>query len=125
MHRRLILLGCALLAGCVATGTKVTEEQLGAFQRGLTTCPEIVTVLGKPTQSTLHSDGSKELVYSYTQSQVKPINYVPILAAFARGETAETTTVALLCDPRQVLVSYTATSGQSTIGYGLSSGAKQ
>lgn len=113
------------LAGCVATGTKVTEEQLGAFQRGRTTYYDVVASLGRPTASTLHHDGTRQAVYVYSQSQLKAINFVPIAAMFAQGASSETTTVTLEFDARNVLLSYAASQGQTTVGSGFQSGGKQ
>lgn len=120
-----VLLGLTLLTGCVATGTKVTEEQLFTFQRGTTSYYDVVSQLGKPSQSTRHADGTREVWYQYSQTQLKPENFIPIVATFTQGATAETTTVYLVFDAADKLVSYSASQGQAKTGYGLSSGAKQ
>jgi hypothetical protein len=109
----------------VATGTKVTEAQLGQFQPGHSTYQEVIGTLGPPNQSTLHSDGTREAIYLYTQMQLKPLNFVPILAAFSQGGTAETTTVTLLFDARGMLASFSAAQGQTTMGTGFLSGGRQ
>jgi hypothetical protein len=119
------LMFLACLTGCVATGTKVTEEQLFQFQRGHTTYYDVVAQLGQPNQTMLHHDGSREVLYVYSQTQLKPVNFVPFAAMFAQGATSETSTVHLLFDARQVLVSYTASQGQTTLGTGITSGARQ
>jgi hypothetical protein len=114
-----------LCAGCMATGTKVTEEQLFQFRRGHTTFYDVVASLGKPTQTTRHADGTREVWYSYTQQQLRAENFIPVVAMFTQGATAETTTVYLTFDAADRLVSYSASQGQSTTGYGLSSGGRQ
>ena len=125
MQRLSSLLLALGLVGCVATGTKVTEAQLGQFQPGYSTYQEVLGALGPPNQSTLHSDGTREAIYLYTQMQLKPLNFVPILAAFSQGSTAETTTVTLLFDARGMLASFSAAQGQTTVGTGLLSGGRQ
>lgn len=114
-----------VLGGCARIGTKVTEEQLLMFERGKTSFYDIQAQLGKPNQTVLHSDGSKEIWYTYSQSQLKAINFVPFAAMFSQGATSETTTVHMLFDPQARLVSYTASQGQTTMGTGFQSGGKQ
>jgi hypothetical protein len=124
----LVLLGLSvplLLAGCMSTGTKVTEEQLFAFRKGETSCFDIVATRGKPTLNELHPDGTRTMTYSYTQSQLKVENFLPIVAMLQQGQTAETTTVTLWCDAKNVLTGYTASQGQMQTGYGAISGGKQ
>jgi len=74
---------------------------------------------------TLAADGSRQVIYSYSHNQMQWENFVPIVAMFSQGATAETTTVTLDFDPTGVLVSYTASEGQTQMGTGFSSGTKQ
>ena len=69
--------------------------------------------------------GSEQLIYAYTQGQLKPESFVPILGSFVRGSTSETTTVTFECDARGVLQGYTATQGQDASGSGFISGGRQ
>ena len=123
--RPLLLCLCLLLPSCMATGTKVTTDQLTQFTRGTTTYADVVAALGKPTSMTLAADGSRHVTYLYSQNQMKWETFVPIVAMFSQGATAETTTVTLDFAPTGVLVSYTASEGQTQMGTGFSSGAKQ
>lgn len=125
MHRIGLVVLLAMLAGCVSIGTKVDETTLTQFERGRTRYQDVLTVLGKPNTSTLNSDGSRQIAYVYTQSQMKPQNFIPIVAAFTQGASSETSTVTLDFDSSQVLVRFTATTGQTAVGTGFSSGARQ
>ena len=118
----LLVLG---LLGCVATGTKVTEAQLGQFQIGSTRYADVVQALGPPNQSTLKSDGSREAIYTYTQAQVHAVNFIPVAGAFLGGQRSEQTSVLLVFDAQQILQQYSATQGQTAIGTGLTSGSRQ
>ena len=120
----LLCLGLALTS-CYAMGTKVETDRLTQFERGKTTYYDVVAALGKPTSMALAADGSRQLTYSYSQSQLKWENFVPGLAMFAQGTTAETSQVTLEFDPQGILTSYTATEGQSTTGTGFTSGKRQ
>ena len=100
-------------------------DRLTQFERGKTTYAEVVAALGTPTSMTLAADGSRQVTYIYNQNQMKWENFVPIVAMFSQGATAETTTVILDFDPQGVLLSYTAAEGQTQMGIGFNSGAKQ
>ena len=89
MRRIGLLMACGLLTSCVAVGTKVSEEQLMQFQRGKTTYAEVVHALGKPTHATLAMDGTRQVHYIYSQSQMRAANYIPIMGAFVRGADSE------------------------------------
>jgi hypothetical protein len=126
MTRLMILASLTVaLSGCVATGTKVHEGQLTQFQRGLTTYSDVVAVLGKPTQATLHADGRRQAVYTYTQSQARAVNYIPVAAAFLQGGDTEQSTVVLEFAPDGTLIQYTMVSGALGTGTGFLSGTRQ
>lgn len=114
-----------VLGGCVATGTKVTEEQLFAFEKGRTTYREVIERLGPPTAMTLNPDMSRLVTYSYTQSQVRAVNYIPLVGAFLQGGDSEQTSVTFEFAPDGRLQTYSATSGTVGMGTGFSSGARQ
>lgn len=118
-----VMLG--LLAGCVASGTRVGEEQVAQFERGRTSYFDVVSALGRPTTMLLHTDGTREVTYFYSQSQLKAVNFVPLLAAFQQGTTSEQTTAVFWFDARNTLVNYSLSSGAMRTGYGLQSGGRQ
>jgi len=119
------MIGCGL-AGCMATGTKVDESLLPRFVKGQTLCADVVAQIGKPpNRSTIRDDGTRQLLYSYTQAQIKAENLIPIVGPLLGGATAEETHTTFECDQRDVLVSYSSTQGQTEVGRGLMSGARQ
>jgi hypothetical protein len=130
-HRTIFALATLTLAagltltGCYATGRKVDQTRLAEFHPGHTTCVEIMEALGPATSSTVNSDGTRQIVYAYTQMQLRPESFIPIAGAFLRGGDTEHTQVLFECDRRGILQTYSATQGQTGIGTGLSSGAKQ
>ena len=72
MHRWMLPLFLGMvLTSCAATGTKVAPEQLTQFERGKTTYYDVVAALGKPTSMTLAADGSRQVIYAYSQNQMK------------------------------------------------------
>jgi outer membrane protein assembly factor BamE (lipoprotein component of BamABCDE complex) len=109
----------------MSMGTKVDQDKLAQFQKGKTTYAEVVQQLGKPTQSTLNSDGSRRVMYTYMQSQAKAANFIPIVGAFTGGADTENTNVTLDFDQNSVLTNYSATQGSSSMGTGINSGSRQ
>ncbi len=119
----LCLLTC--LWSCAATGRRVDEGQLLQFEKGRTTYYDVVAALGRPSASVLHDNGTRQVLYTYSQTQLKWQNFVPIMDRLQQGSDAETTTVQLDFDAQSVLVSYSATTSHTPTGYGVISGGKQ
>lgn len=120
-----VLIAVFALTACMSMGTKVEQEKLSKFVKGKTTYAEVIQQLGKPNQSTINSDGSKTIMYMYTQSQAKASSFIPIVGSFMGGAESENTTVMLNFDKKSVLTSYTASEGGSSMGTGITSGQKQ
>jgi outer membrane protein assembly factor BamE (lipoprotein component of BamABCDE complex) len=112
-------------SGCIAMGTKVSESQLDTLTRGVTTYSEVVQALGTPTSAMLRPDGSRQATYTYTQSQARVANYIPVVGAFLQGGDTEQTTVTLEFNTKSVLTAYWATQGKLGVGTGFTSGARQ
>lgn len=113
------------LTACMSYGTKVDQDKLSQFQKGKTTYAEVIEKLGKPTQNTINSDGTRTIMYMYAQAQVKATNFIPFVGSFVGGAESENTTVTLTFDKRNVLTSYTASEGGTETGTGITSGRRQ
>src|SRR5262245_40579988 len=124
MRGTLLALLLALLTSCYARGTKIPETALATLVPGQTTYAEVAAQWGKPNSNTKREDGTRQVIYSYLQTQRTPWSYVPVAAAFVRAHTAESATVTLEFDAQDRLVTYSATHEQSTVGTGFSSGAR-
>lgn len=120
-----MLIAIFSLSACMSMGKKVDQEKVSQFVKGKTTYAEVVQQLGKPSQSTINSDGSRTAMYMYMQHQANAANFIPIVGLFAGGANTENTTVILNFDNKSVLTSYTASEGGSSMGTGITSGARQ
>jgi len=120
-----VLIAVIALNACMSMGTKVDQEKLSQFVKGKTTYAEVVQQLGKPTQNTINSDGTRTITYVYAQSQVKAASFIPFAGSFLGGTESENTTVALNFDKKSVLTSYTASEGGMNVGTGITSGQRQ
>jgi outer membrane protein assembly factor BamE (lipoprotein component of BamABCDE complex) len=125
MKAVLITVAALTLSACVATGRKVTQEQVSQFQKGKTTYQQVISSLGAPTNSTLLSDGSRAISYSYAQSQASAASFIPYVGGLVGGSETEHTSVYMTFDKNGVLTDYTATSGRTSTGTGLLSGQRQ
>lgn len=118
-----VLMVAATLAGCAASGVKVTEGQLQALQPGVTTEAEAVGRLGQPTVRTRMGDGSVMAIYSYAEVKVRGATFIPIVGAFAGGSDMRTTTVTLRFDAAGKLIDTTSSAGVYGTGMGAAAGA--
>ncbi len=122
--RRLVLLalyGC--LAGCAATGTKVTEQQAQSFRVGVSTYDDVVAALGAPTTTTLASNGTRTAVYSYASVRAQPQNLIPYLGPLVAGYDTQSSAVAFTFDQRGVLSGTTSSQSGAATGANLAAGA--
>lgn len=72
-----------------------------------------------------HSDGSRQVVYSYTQMQENWQNRVLFVDRFGGGTTSEYTQAVLYFDPTGAFTHFTWSGGKDKTGYGLNSGKRQ
>ncbi len=82
-------LALAILSGCAATGTKLTEQQIAQLEIGKTTYDQAIAILGEPTDVDLDSDGNRILVYEHTKAKAKGVNFIPVVGLFAGGTNTE------------------------------------
>lgn len=115
----------ALLCACASYGTKVDQDKLTQFTKGKTRYDEVVHDLGQPNQTTINSDGTKTISYTYTQTQAKASNFIPFVGAFMGGADTENSQATLTFDKNGILTNYSATQGGSSMNTGLISGQRQ
>lgn len=107
------------LAGCVSSGTHVTEAQAGQFVKGKTTEAEVIAALGPPDSTTRNDDGSRVDSYTYFKAAANAASFIPYVDLLAGGTKGSYSTVAFTFDARGVLKGWTSTSGKSDTNTGL------
>jgi len=125
MRLSLIVAMALTLSGCVATGRKVTQQQVSEFKEGKTTYQEVINKLGPPTSSTVNSDGTRSITYSYAQHQQSAVSYFPYVGGLMGGSESESSHTFLHFDKNGVLTQYTSNEGKTSTGTGLISGQRQ
>lgn len=116
------LLIATLLAGCAATGVKVTDAQVSAFKPGEATEAQVVAALGEPTMRTRLADGSVMVIYSYAESQVRPATFIPVVGALVGGADSRSTAVTLRFGPDGKLIDTSSSTSSFGTGMGAAAG---
>lgn len=114
-----------VLSGCMSSGVKVDQDRVTSLKPGVTTCADAIALLGKPTSSSLQSDGTRTYQYVYVQAQASAANFIPIVGTLVGGANTENSVFTMNCDKRGVLATYSSSQGSSDVGTGLISGQKQ
>jgi len=117
------LIAALVLAGCAASGVKVTDEHIASLKAGESTESQVVAQLGAPTMRMRLSDGTSIMVYSYSEVQVRPSTFIPIVGAFAGGSDMRSNTVTLRFDRDGKLIDTTSSQTNYGTGTGLAAGA--
>ncbi len=123
LHASLAL--AAALTGCVATGTKVSNEQALEFVRGSTTVRDVVAKLGQPTSRVTLANGESMLLYQYGEVQYRAATFVPIVGLFAGGADVRSNSVSFRFDAEGKLIDHTSAESQQGVGTGIASGNVQ
>jgi hypothetical protein len=113
------LIAAALMAGCVSSGTKVTHDQIAAFEVGKTTEAQVIAAFGTPTSVSFLQDGTKSDVYLHTAAHATAATYVPVVGLFAGGAKGTTDTAVFNFDQNGVLKSTSSSTAQSDVRTGL------
>jgi hypothetical protein len=113
------------LAGCAATGVKVSEEQAQSFQVGRSTYNDVVATLGAPTTTSVNSTGTRMAIYSYSAVQSRPQNFIPYIGPLISGYDTQTSAVTFTFDSRGILMNTSTAQSNVGTGVGLASGSAQ
>lgn len=107
------------VAACASSGVKVGQDKMSTLQKGRTTYAEVMQGFGRPSGSTLNSDGTRTISYNYFGYQTRPENFIPIVGSFLGGADMEHTNVTMSFDRNGVLRDFTSTEGGSGTSSGL------
>jgi hypothetical protein len=113
---------CFALAGCAATGVKVTDAHVAAFKPGEATEAQVTQSLGQPTMRMRMPDGTVMLVYSYAEASVRPATFIPIIGGLVGGSDSRSTSMTLRFGADGKLIDTTSSSATFGTGMGPSAG---
>lgn len=111
-----------LVAACGSSGgTKVDQNQVAQFQRGVTTYDQVVSAFGQPQVVSKTADGHTVIAYAYTQTQVRGATFIPVVGLFAGGADANQQSESFTFDKNGILQDYTTMQSQACSGNGVMS----
>lgn len=103
----LTLISCAVLVdGCASAGTKIEQSSVSQIQKGKTTKPEVIALLGAPMSASLMGDGKEMMMWSYAQTQIKGATLIPIVGIFAGGSNTKMTTFQVILNKDKIVEDY-------------------
>jgi hypothetical protein len=117
--KKLSLVALVLLAGCMSSGTKVSDQQARSFAPGTTTMSDVTAALGRPSTRSTAIDGQMVLGYSHTSAYATPATYVPIVGLLAGGSRGASETTIFMFDRNGVLTHVTTSSSDIDFRSGL------
>lgn len=109
----------AVLAGCISSGTMVTEGQAGQFQKGVTSRQQVIAKLGAPDNTTLMDDGTRVDAYVHTRAAANAASYIPVVGLLAGGANSTSNTATFTYDRAGVLKAISSGSSEADVGTGL------
>jgi outer membrane protein assembly factor BamE (lipoprotein component of BamABCDE complex) len=119
MSRMLVITALFALAGCVSSGTKVTEQQAGQFEKGKSTEADVIARLGPPSTVIRQSDGSHIDQYTHIDSQARAASFIPVVGLMAGGADSKMSIVSFTFTPDGLLKDWTSTQNNTGVNTGL------
>lgn len=121
MFKRVAALAAStmVLCGCISTGTKVTDDQMMKFQKGVTTESQVIAQLGQPNGTQRASDGTITDTYMYVHATPDAVDFIPVVGLLAGGATGKSNTVIFIFTPDRVLKDYSSASATQKVKTGL------
>ncbi|MGB7912139.1 MAG: outer membrane protein assembly factor BamE [Desulfobaccales bacterium] len=119
-----VVLLVAGLVGCATSGRKIDQGAADQIEKGKTTKEQVVALIGSPESISRSSNGDTTYIYNYTRATAKPINFVPIVGAFAGGADVQHQMYMVTFGPNGIVKSYSSNYGASEADTGLTAGSK-
>lgn len=116
MRTTISLILAAALAGCAASGVKVSEQQAESFKVGSSTYADVTAALGAPTTANVMPDGTRMAIYSYTAIRSQAQNFIPYIGPLVAGYDTQMSAVTFNFDRNGVLTG--TSSSQTGVGTG-------
>src|SRR5579871_28453 len=125
MRTYALLAAAAILTGCASAGTKVNDDSLSHFQKGVTTLADVEKALGPPQLTNKQSDGTESIAYIYSHTQAKARSFIPVVGLFAGGATGQSNMVKFNFDQKGKLTGYDASNFNTDVNTGIAGTSTQ
>lgn len=106
-----ILMCAGLLFGCASTGNVAIKEETEQTMQtkiieGKTTKSEVRKMFGAPLNTTFTDGGNEIYRYSFSQTQSKGINFIPVVSMFKSGQRGTEKNLTIMFDDKSIVKRY-------------------
>jgi len=112
-----------VITGCASSGRRIDPNAVSQIQRGVTTRPEVLRLLGSPESMTTLGDGTTQMLYHYVRATTKGTTFIPIAGAFVGGSNVEQQMVIVLIGPDGLVREVSTTASAQDVNMGGSTPA--
>ena len=107
------------LSACATQGKKIDDQTISHVKKGYTTEQQVIAMMGKPTSVTMNSDGTKQLIYTYTHAHMNAASYIPFVNMFRSGVNSESQVFYITINKKGKVSDYTINNSHSETNTGL------
>lgn len=114
-----VALVALVLAGCMSSGTEVSDGAISQFVRGRTTETEVVQKLGEPNSRERNASGQMVDTYLYTSVAANAQSFIPIVGGLIASSDMKMKTVRFTFSAQGVLLDWSSSSTKQEMHNGL------
>lgn len=121
---RLLLLGAlclfmSLATGCAGSGNKMDQSKVNLIQNGVTTRAQVEQQMGPPSYTAMLPDGGRMLTYSYHETRMSALNFVPIVGDLHKDTSMQQQMLQVKIDANGIVTDHEYTDKTSQYHQGL------
>ncbi len=98
--------GCAGKSGNENLGKMETSQIEAGITKGKSTKADVKTMLGDPDKTDFDNNSLEKWTYIHVRSDLKAVNYVPVVNWFVRGTNDTTKSLVVIFDENGVVKNY-------------------
>lgn len=107
------------LSACATQGKKIDDQTISHVKKGYTTEQQVIAMMGKPTSITMNSNGTKQLIYTYSHANMNAASYIPFVNMFMSGVNSESQVFYITINKKGKVSDYTISNSASKTNTGL------
>ena len=76
-----------MISGCASTGQQMDKSKVDQIKKGVTTRAELEQMFGVPFNSMILGDGRRQLIFTFSKTQMKGQSLIPVIGGLVGGQT--------------------------------------